>query len=130
MAFLVNREQLLEVDVGVLLCRGQARVSKELLDDAQIGAAAEEVRSEGMAERVGTDLAGHGGPADVLADHPLDGPRRQPAAAIIEKERLAAVPALGQRAPRPAIVFQGFAGLAAEGDDALFLALAADADEA
>ena len=129
MAF-VNGEQLLQVDVGVFLGRGQAGVPEELLDGAQVGAAAEEVRGEGMAERVGADLLrATASPVDVLPDHPLDGPRRQPAARCSEKAAPPSPPAASTSLARR-VILQGLAGLAAEQDDALLLAFAADADEA
>jgi hypothetical protein len=43
MALLVDLEEPANVDVRVLLGRGQAGVAKKLLNDAQIGAPAEEV---------------------------------------------------------------------------------------
>ena len=45
-AFLVDFEELFEVDVRVFLGRGQARMAQELLDDAQVRAPAEEVGGE------------------------------------------------------------------------------------
>ena len=66
MAFLVDVQELLEVEVGVLLRRGQAGVAQELLDDPKIRAPAEEVRSEGVAERMGADLPADGRPPDVF----------------------------------------------------------------
>src|SRR5258706_15518857 len=48
----IGVHQSAEVDVGVALRRGEARVAEELLDGAQIGAAAEEVGRKGVAGRV------------------------------------------------------------------------------
>src|SRR5438128_3684127 len=62
----IGVHQPAEVDVRVALRGGEARVTEQLLDGAQVGARPEEVGREGVAERVGRRLGGraargHGG---------------------------------------------------------------------
>src|SRR5687768_359036 len=52
---LVSRAEASGRYVGVDLCRGEALVPEELLDDAQVGPAVEEVGRERMTQRVGRD---------------------------------------------------------------------------
>ncbi len=52
------------VDVGVDLGGGDVGVSEEFLDDAEVGAAGEEVGGEGVAEGVGVDGADAGAAGD------------------------------------------------------------------
>ena len=48
----VNVEQALRIDAGIDLSRRQAGMPKQFLDGAEIAAAAEQVRGEGMAQRM------------------------------------------------------------------------------
>ena len=63
MAFAVDVEEMLDVEVGVVLGRGQALVAEEFLDDAEVGPAVQEMRGEGMAQGVRADLEAEGGSA-------------------------------------------------------------------
>ena len=51
----IHIQQLCSVDVRVALRRAEARVAEQLLDDAQVGAALQQVRREGVPQRVRTD---------------------------------------------------------------------------
>ncbi len=53
MCLLVGRPQSGRRNVGVDLGGGEALVAEELLDNAKVRPALEEMRSEGMAERMG-----------------------------------------------------------------------------
>ena len=53
MALAVHREQLGRVDVRVALRRAETRVAEQLLNRAEVGAALQQVRREGVAQRVG-----------------------------------------------------------------------------
>ena len=55
MAFLVDREQLRGIHVRVALGRAEARVAEELLNRAQVGAALQQMRREGMPEGMRAD---------------------------------------------------------------------------
>src|SRR5438093_7652785 len=48
----IGLHQPAEIDVGVALRRRQARVAEQLLDGAQVGSRAEEMRGEGVTEGV------------------------------------------------------------------------------
>lgn len=85
MAFAIDVQQTAEVKMGVLLGRRQALVAEKLLDGSQVCASAQKMRGERMPERMGTYLSFYGCQANVLIDHPLDRPRRQPPALIVQK---------------------------------------------
>ena len=55
------------VDVGVDLRGGDVGMAQEVLDDAEVGAAREQVRGEGVAQEVGVDVLQARG-VGVLAD--------------------------------------------------------------
>ena len=77
-------------EMGVELRGGDTRMPEQLLDDAQVGPALEQVRRERVAQRVRADPIGEAGPRGGALDR---GPRLlagQPAAAIAEEERAAA----------------------------------------
>ena len=44
---------MLAVDLGIALCGREAGVAQQLLDGAEIRASTEQMRSEGMPERMG-----------------------------------------------------------------------------
>ena len=110
-------------------------MAEQLLDDAQVGAALEQVRRERVAQRVRADTFGEAGGGG----RPLDrGPgllARQPAAAVAQEQRTAADRvdvsareqagrAAGHPAPEPV------ERDVADRDEPLLVALADDADEA
>ena len=51
MKLLVNRAEILTIDVGIDLCRRDVDVTEHFLHRAQIGTAFEQVRGERMPER-------------------------------------------------------------------------------
>ena len=55
-------------DVGVDLGRGDVGVAKEFLDDAEVGAAGEEVRGEAVAHEMGVDVGFESRAGGVLFD--------------------------------------------------------------
>src|SRR5262245_7539986 len=116
-----------EVDVRVALRGGEARVPEQLLDGAEVGAAAEQVGGEGVAERVRRRLRRRAARGDVALHQAGDAAAREPAAARVPEDRprrhrqlrLGAGGAVGvERAQRGT----------ADGNDALLPALAEDAD--
>src|SRR5580765_4219700 len=85
--FSVDVEQLRRVDVRVSLRRAQTRVAEELLDGAQVGAALQEVRRERVPERVRADAEPRTGGRHVAPYEPIDAPRAERGAAIVDEER-------------------------------------------
>src|SRR4051812_21494645 len=76
-----------EVDVRVALRGGEARVPEELLDGTQVGARAEQMRREGVAERMRRRLR-HGPALEYAPLHEArHAPRREPAAARVPEDR-------------------------------------------
>jgi len=61
-----NVQQLLEVEVGVLLRRGQTACQEVSWITLSVRATAEKMRGEGVAERMGADLPPDGRPPDVF----------------------------------------------------------------
>ncbi len=87
-ALVVDLHQLVEVDVGVLLRRRQAGVAEQLLDRAQVGAGAEQVGGEAVAQGVRADLGGEAAAHGVVR-RPARATERavESAAALVEKDR-------------------------------------------
>src|SRR5207244_286517 len=128
----VDLEQVLGRDVGVALRRRQARVSEQLLDRAQVGAAVEQMGGEGVAERVRAHPAENPALDDPLREELADGARGEPAAlAEIQEERalVAAGETAEQRESRHEPGGDRIGAAPAEGRDALLLALAAYGDD-
>src|SRR5262249_55583591 len=83
----IGLHQTAQVDVRVALGGGEARVPEQLLDGAQIGARAEEVRREGMAQRVRRAL-GRGTAEERVALHQArDAAGGEPTPARIPEDR-------------------------------------------
>ncbi len=61
-ALLIDLEELTDVQMRVLLGGGQAFMPEKLLDDAEVGPAAQEMGGEGMAKGVRRDVAADGRP--------------------------------------------------------------------
>src|SRR5687767_14729533 len=81
--------QILSVHVGIDLCRRDVSMSQHLLDRAQIGAAFQQVRGEGMPQRVWINTFADPGPLHVLPqDLPRPHTRERPAAGIEEEDSL------------------------------------------
>ena len=79
--------QVVDGDQRVDLGGGHRRVAEQLLDDADVGAAVEQVGGEGVPQRVRRDVAGHPGPLGGLDQHRPGGLAREPAAAGVEEQR-------------------------------------------
>src|SRR5579863_3912515 len=105
----VDRKQPLHLDVGVFLGGRERGVPEQLLDRPQVGAALQQVGGEGVPQGVRVDAPGERRLLDPVVE---DAPHRavaQPAAAVIEEDRLlaraaaasASSPAALARAVRP-----------------------------
>src|SRR3990172_3606106 len=88
MRLAVRLEELCGVDVRIALRRAETGVSQQFLDRTQVGASAEQVRSEGMPQRVRADAEPRAALGDVPADQPVDAARGQPAAAAVQEQRV------------------------------------------
>ena len=71
MGLAVGLQELPQVEMRIFLGRRQALVAEELLDDAEVCAPAQEVRSEGVAQGMRADLPADGGAPEVLPHSPL-----------------------------------------------------------
>ena len=70
MRAVVDASQATRVDVAVDLCRRERCVAEEFLDDAQVGAALEEVRREGVPETMGVaQEPSHSARVEAAAPH-------------------------------------------------------------
>ena len=104
-------------------------MAEKLLDDAQVGAAVEQVGGEAVAQEVGVDGDGQAGFRRVTADDRLDGAGAEAAAEAVEEE--GGHGRLDQPGAAVALVaLEGGGGGGAEDADTVLLAFAADADEA
>src|SRR5215470_12305819 len=86
MRLVVRLHETAEVDVRVALGGRQARVPEELLDRAQVGARAEELRREGVTERMRGRLGGGAAHEHVAPELTGDAPARQPPAARVPED--------------------------------------------
>ena len=120
----------LGIDVGVNLGGGHVGVAEQLLDDAQVCAVAQQMRGEGVPQEMGVDVYLEAGvQGDALEDLPdADGGQFR---AAHGEEYLAAGALFDHAGTLFGEVFgDGFARLPAHGDEAGFVALAGDADDA
>src|SRR2546430_9379301 len=76
----IGVHQTAEVDVRVALRRREARVAEELLDGPEIGPRAEQMRGEGVAERVRRGFGGRAARQHVTVHEAPDAPCREPSA--------------------------------------------------
>ena len=115
-------------------------MAEEFLDGAEVGAIGEKMGGEGVAERVGVEVPIHVDEADVFFDDAAYGTLGEAAAGVVEEDGLgvrgvamtaASSGGLQEElfAERP-ILFESFLSFGAVGDDAFFVAFAADAEDA
>src|SRR5262249_37368825 len=92
----VGSQQAGGVDGGVALGGGERGVAQQLLDRAQVGAGAQQVGGERVAQRVGRRALGEAKPAAQARHQPLHAPGRQRPAAGGAKQRLVGLEREGQ----------------------------------
>src|SRR6266571_2453360 len=86
---LVNRSQILTIDVGVDLRRGNVDVTEHLLHRSQICAALQQMRGERVTQRVWRDRLGDSRLIDVLAQNfPGSHPRKRLTAGVEKEDAL------------------------------------------
>jgi len=122
MRFFVGFFQAFHGDVSVDLRGGDAGVAEEGLDAAEIGAGVEHVSGKGVAEFVGANGNRDIGVAEIFLEEIADGDGGDAAAALGDEEGAGGDAGLGT------VFLDGFEGRGADGDDALLLAFAKDAD--
>src|SRR3954468_1474608 len=124
----VHLAQPINGDECVDLCGRHRRVAEQLLDDAHVGAAVEQVGGERVPQRVRGHLGRHSRPLRGRPqERPCALPRQRPAADVEEPRSPAhAAPALRrQRRPRPhEVALDGPQCVAADGNDPLLATLA------
>jgi hypothetical protein len=115
--------------VRVALCRPEVGVAEHLLYRPQVGTAFEQVRREGVAEKMGMDAARlETGPIGELAqDEECSGTGQRPAADV--QEELGPVPAVEVRPTEREVPTHRFCSRAAERHEALLVALAEHAHD-
>src|SRR5262245_25256946 len=117
----VDRQDLLRIDVGIALRRGQAAMTEKLLNRTKIRASAQQVSGEAVPERVRADLASEGGLPNSAGHELSDASICQSTPARVDEK------GVGLR-PEPQAGWEpGLEGLPRprpEGDDALLATLA------
>jgi len=125
--------------VGVFLGGGERLVAEEFLNGPEVSAIGEEMRGEGVPERVGVKVPVDVDETDVFLDDAAYGTLSETAAGVVEEDglgvRCVAMAAAGSGgleeelfAERP-ILFESFLGFCAVGDDAFLVAFAGDAED-
>ena len=117
------------VDVRVDLGREDGLVSQHFLHDAQVGPVLDEVRGEGVAEGVRGDFLADAGEQRLFLDEVENGHPAQWAAVFVEEGDVVEGRLGGLRADVE-VGAERVSGHLAEGDEALFVALADHAHEA
>ena len=84
----VHGHQSTDVEMRVALSRAEARVAKQFLNGAQIGARLKQMRRESVPERVGTDALIDGRFASITTDDSIDASCGESSAAEIDEKRL------------------------------------------
>src|SRR5215208_37398 len=130
MELLVDGAQVLAVDVGVDLRRGDVGVAEHLLHGAQVGAALQQVGGEGVAERVGRDVLLDSGSLDVLLQDLPGAHAGEGRAAGVEQQDPLPLPRLQPGAHLAEVDGHGADGSAPDRHQPLFAALAEDANQA
>jgi hypothetical protein len=130
MEFAMDFAEALAGDVGVEFGGGDAGVAEEFLDDAEVSAVFEEVGGEGVAEHVGCDVARNAGVAGAGFDAAPHGRGAERGPAFGEEKDAGRfwVDVFG--AAGGEVTINGGDGVAADGDDAFFVAFADDGEEA
>src|SRR5438094_7912692 len=90
MRLIVNVDQLLDGYLSVLLRGRQAYVPEHLLDRAQVCALGQEVRGEGVPQRMRARLEVGAEPPDVFLHQAVDRPGREPASTGVQEQGRAA----------------------------------------
>ena len=123
---------MVDVQVGVHLGGGQADVTEQFLDGAQIRAHLEQVGGERVAQAVRGDTHADAGAQAVALHEPLHRPRAQARAPAVEEQGLTlGLTAAGgagkeERIPLGQVLAQGLAGGPAKRNEPFLVALAAD----
>src|SRR5687768_7470903 len=129
----VHLSQILAIDVGIDLRRGNIRVSEHFLHRPEVRSPLQEMRCEGMTEGMGVHALGDAAALDILLQdlpRPHAGERLAPR---VQKERLAATTAGGRKEPwsqLACIYGESGDGAAADWHQPLLASLSKDANQA
>ena len=96
----VGLEQMRAVDLGIALRGREAGVAEQLLDGAQIGAGAEEMRGEGMAQRMRRRRLGQAERGARARDPELDDARARAACPARRRTSGSSEPSLSGQSAR------------------------------
>jgi hypothetical protein len=88
MRLIVNRGQLIQIQMGVALGRREARMTEHLLNHAQIGTAVEQMRRKSVAQTMRTNLDLYPDLPQMLLQQPRNAPSGNSAASIVQKNRI------------------------------------------
>src|SRR5947207_2530714 len=86
MGSLVRGAQSRRRDMGIDLCRRQALVAQQLLNDPQVGAPVEQMRGEAVAKRVRRDAEREAGPRPQPIESEPDPPHSQRAPSMVDED--------------------------------------------
>ena len=84
----IHVQQLRRVDVRVALRGAQARMAEQLLDRPKVGAALQQVRRKGVAQRMRADARARAERGHVASHQPIDAAYGEPSAAVVHEERI------------------------------------------
>jgi hypothetical protein len=82
-AFLVDPQQLFEIQMRVFLGGSQAFMTQQFLYSPQVRTAAQQMGGEGMSEGMRADPALQGRLAQIGGDHALNGSGTEPVSPVI-----------------------------------------------
>jgi hypothetical protein len=126
----MNGPEVFPINVRIdLRCR-EVRVPQHLLESPEVGTAFEEVRGEGVTERVGRDAFLNARSTRTSFDHIPRTDARQWTAAGIQKEHAFGFAAVEARSDFTCIKRRGADGPATHGTEALLVALPEHSDQA
>src|SRR6266568_7902620 len=134
----VDVHQLADGSMGVFLRRRKRLVAEKFLNSAEVRTVGEQMRRKGVAQRVRMQVTVAVGDVNIFLDDPPNGTLREPAARIIEEDCFGVWPLpvtlpgslLEKLLPQRPVFFERLLGLRPVGNDALFIALAADTQHA
>src|ERR1041384_8575130 len=86
MSLVVNRRELVQVEMRVALRRGETRVAQQLLNDPEVRAAIQQMRRERMAQPVRPHAHGHLRGFEIFIDDGRDAPSRDSSTAMRSEE--------------------------------------------
>src|SRR5262245_9260752 len=87
MRLIINRGQLIQIQVGVALRRRKAGMTEQFLNAPQIGTSVQYMGSKAMTQTVGTHFYGNPRFPQMLLDHACHTSGRDSNASMVQKDR-------------------------------------------